>query len=129
MVRRTGAPAQWPTGRDNGPPGLRQEQARQRCGLQLQAEADNLLAAADEAFLVLDGQFGGLCGDKAWRAGPGSLVFVSHGFTVSETGPDRIIVVVSPGGFDQFVAAAGQQADALRFPEPVPPDPARLTQS
>ena len=37
-------------------------------------------------------------------------------------------MVVSPGGFDQFVAAAGQPAQALRLPEPVPPDPALLTQ-
>ena len=33
--------------------------------------------------------------------------------------------VVSPGGFDQFVAAAGEPARDLRLPEPVPPDPAR----
>ena len=32
---------------------------------------------------------------------------------------------MSPGGFDQFVAAAGEPARDLRLPEPVPPDPAR----
>jgi len=88
--------------------------------------------ASDEAFLVLDGQFEGFCGDQAWRAGPGSLVYlphgIPHGFTVSAAGPGRIIVVVSPGGFDQFVAAAGEPARELRLPEPVAPDPARLTQ-
>ncbi len=88
--------------------------------------------ASDEAFLVLDGEFEGFCGDQAWRAGPGSLVFlpraIPHGFTVSDAGPGRIIVVASPGGFDEFVAAVGQPAQALRLPEPVPPDPARLTQ-
>jgi quercetin dioxygenase-like cupin family protein len=88
--------------------------------------------ASDEAFLVLDGQFEGFCGDQEWRAGPGSLVYlphgIAHGFTVSAAGPGRIIVVVSPGGFDQFVAAAGQPAAALRLPEPVPPDPALITQ-
>jgi quercetin dioxygenase-like cupin family protein len=88
--------------------------------------------ASDEAFLVLDGDFEGFCGDQAWRAGPGSLVFlphgIPHGFHVSQAGPGRIIVVVSPGGFDQFVAAAGQPARDLRLPEPVPPDPVRLTQ-
>jgi quercetin dioxygenase-like cupin family protein len=86
---------------------------------------------SDEAFLVLDGQFDGFCGDQAWRAGPGSLVYlphgIPHGFTVSPAGPGRIIVVVSPGGFDQFVAAAGEPARDLRLPEPVPPDPAHLT--
>jgi quercetin dioxygenase-like cupin family protein len=88
--------------------------------------------ASDEAFLVLDGEFEGFCGDQAWQAGPGSLVYlphgIAHGFTVSAAGPGRIIVVVSPGGFDQFVAAAGEPARELRLPEPVAPDPARVTQ-
>jgi quercetin dioxygenase-like cupin family protein len=87
--------------------------------------------ASDEAFLVLDGQFEGFCGDQAWRAGPGSLVYlphgIPHGFSVSAAGPGRIIVVVSPGGFDQFVAAVGEPARDLRLPEPVPPDPALIT--
>jgi quercetin dioxygenase-like cupin family protein len=47
--------------------------------------------ASDEAFLVLDGDFEGFCGDQAWRAGPGSLVFlphgIPHGFHVSQAGP------------------------------------------
>ena len=47
--------------------------------------------ASDEAFLVLDGQFEGFCGDQEWRAGPGSLVYlphgIAHGFTVSVAGP------------------------------------------
>lgn len=81
----------------------------------------------DEVFLVLDGQFEGFCGDQRWQAGPGSLVFlpsaVPHGFAVSAAGPGRIIVVVSPGGFDRFVAAAGEPAPALRLPEPAAPDP------
>ena len=63
---------------------------------------------------------------------PGSLVFmpraIPHGFTVSDAGPGRIIIVASPGGFDQFVAAAGEPALELSLPVPVPPDPARLTQ-
>ena len=86
---------------------------------------------SDEALLVLDGQLDGFCGDHRWRAGPGSLVFMAraipHGFTVSYAGPGRIIIVASPGGFDQFVAAAGEPAPDLCLPVPVPPDPARLT--
>ena len=54
--------------------------------------------AQDEAFLVLDGQLEGFCGDHKWRAGPGSLVYlphgIAHGFAVSAAGPGRIIVVV-----------------------------------
>jgi quercetin dioxygenase-like cupin family protein len=87
---------------------------------------------SDEAFLVLDGDFAGFCGDQAWAAGPGCLVFLPrglpHGFTVSHAGPGRAIIVVSPGGFDHFVAAAGEPAPQLRLPEPVPPDPAHLAQ-
>lgn len=88
--------------------------------------------ATDEALLILDGQLEGFCGDREWRAGPGSLVFmprdIPHGLRVSEAGPGRILIVVSPGGFDQFVAVAGEPAQTLRLPEPVPPDPALLTQ-
>lgn len=87
--------------------------------------------ASDEMLLVLDGQLEGFCGDQKWQAGPGSLVFlpraIPHGFTVSEAGQGRILVIASPGGFDQFVAAAGEPAQALRLPEPVPPDPVLLT--
>ena len=96
------------------------------------APPPHLHQASDEAFLVLDGDFDGFCGDQAWQAGPGSLVFlprgIPHGFHVSQAAPGRIHVDVSPGGFDQFVSAAGQPARDLRLPEPVPPDPARLTQ-
>jgi hypothetical protein len=85
---------------------------------------------SDEALLVLDGQLEGFCGEHSWRAGPGSLVFmprtVPHGFTVSDAGPGRIIIVASPGGFDQFVAAAGEPAPELCLPVPVPPDPVLL---
>jgi quercetin dioxygenase-like cupin family protein len=88
--------------------------------------------AGDEAFLVMAGELDGFCGEQAWRAGPGSLVYlphgIPHGFTVSGTGPGRIIVVVTPGGFDQFVAAAGEPAGDLRLPEPAAPDPVRITQ-
>ncbi len=51
---------------------------------------------------------------------------IPHGFTVSDAGPGRIIIVASPGGFDQFVAADGEPALDLCLPVPVPPDPARL---
>ena len=53
---------------------------------------------------------------------------IPHGFTVSDAGPGRIIIMASPGGFDQFVAAAGEPAPDLRLPGAVPPGLARLTQ-
>jgi mannose-6-phosphate isomerase-like protein (cupin superfamily) len=88
--------------------------------------------ASDETFLVLEGEVEGFCGDQAWQADPGSLVFlpsgIPHGFQVSQVGPGRLIVIVAPGGFDQFVAAAGHPAGDLRLPDPIPPDSARLTE-
>jgi quercetin dioxygenase-like cupin family protein len=87
---------------------------------------------SDEVFLVLDGEFEGFCGDRGWNAGPGSLVYlprgVPHGFNVSQAGPGRTILVLTPGGFDQFVAELGEPAHDLRLPDPVPPDPARVVQ-
>ena len=86
---------------------------------------------SDEAPLILDGHLDGFYGDHSWRAGPGSLVFmpraIPHGFAVSDAGPGRIIIVATPGGFDQFVAAAGDPAPELCLPVPIPPDPALLT--
>jgi hypothetical protein len=46
---------------------------------------------------------------------------IPHGFTVSDAGPGRIIIVASPGGFDQFVAAAGEPAPDLRMPQTAAP--------
>jgi hypothetical protein len=46
---------------------------------------------------------------------------IPHGFTVSDAGPGRIIIVASPGGFDQFVAAAGEPAPDMCLPVPVRP--------
>lgn len=86
-----------------------------------------------EAFLILEGEFEGFCGDRPWQAGAGAIVFlprgVPHGFKVSQAGPGRALLVLAPGGgFDDFVAAMGDPADRLDLPEAVPPDPARVTE-
>jgi mannose-6-phosphate isomerase-like protein (cupin superfamily) len=87
---------------------------------------------SDEVLLVMEGEFEGFCGDQSWHAGPGSLVFLPqglpHGFTVSDAGPGRIIVVESPGGFDRFVAAVSEPVGGTQLSETTPPDPARITQ-
>ena len=87
---------------------------------------------SDEVLLIMEGEFTGFCGDRSWSGGPGALVFmphgIPHGFTVSDAGPGRIIVVESPGGFDQFVAAVSEPAHDMEPPEPTPPDLARITQ-
>jgi quercetin dioxygenase-like cupin family protein len=87
---------------------------------------------ADEAFYILDGEFEGFCGDQQWRAGPGSLVFlprdVPHGFTVSDAGPGRALLVLAPAGFERFVAALGEATTDLTLPQPTAPDVARVVE-
>jgi mannose-6-phosphate isomerase-like protein (cupin superfamily) len=82
---------------------------------------------SDETFIVLEGEMDVFCGDQAWRAGPGSMVYLPsgrpHGFRVGDGGPVRAIIVLNPGGFDRFVAVAGRPARGPWLPEPVPPDP------
>ncbi|MEJ7833635.1 MAG: cupin domain-containing protein [Nocardioides sp.] len=81
----------------------------------------------DEAFFILDGQFAVMCGEQSWHAGPGSLVFlprdIPHGFTVSDKGPGRTLLILSPGGFDEFVRDLGTPAPQLTLPGPDEPTP------
>ena len=81
--------------------------------------------ASDKTFLILDGEVEGFCGDRHGRPAPTRWCScpsgIPHGFQVSQAGPGRIIVIVSPGGFDEFVAADGEPAAALRLPDPVTP--------
>ena len=76
--------------------------------------------AEDEVFYVIDGDFRGRCGPDSWQAGPGSLVFlprdVPHGFTVSEDGPGRTLLICAPGGFDEVVSELGTPPGELRLP-------------
>lgn len=79
----------------------------------------------DESFYVVDGEIAVLCGDTWMRAPAGSFVFgpreVPHGFAVLGNAPARVLLLCSPGGFEQFVAELSEAA-------PAPPDMARLVQ-
>ncbi len=94
------------------------------------APPPHIHAGADEAFYILEGEFEGFCGDSRWRAGPGALVFlprdVPHGFSVSDAGPGRTLLILAPAGFEQFVAALGEPAADLTLPQPVEPDVGRV---
>ncbi len=83
--------------------------------------------ADDEVFYVLEGDFRVRCGAQSWQAGPGSLVFlprdVPHGFTVSDAGPGRTLLVLAPGGFDEVVGALGTPTRDLHLPGPDVPVP------
>ena len=77
----------------------------------------------DEAFYVLEGEIAFVC-DGTWTAaGPGTYVFgprdIPHGFKVVGDAPARMLLLCSPGGFEQFVVELSERA-------PAPPDMTRL---
>ena len=77
----------------------------------------------DEAFYVLEGELAFVCGGSWTIAGPGTYVFgprnIPHGFKVVGDAPARMLLLCSPGGFEQFVVEMAE-------PAPAPPDMARL---
>lgn len=88
----------------------------------------------DEVFFVLAGEFTVDCGDRTWTAGPGALAFlprnVPHGFSVSNDGPGRTLLLTSPAGLADLVHDLGDPATTLELPGPdvAMPDPARAQQ-
>ena len=86
----------------------------------------------DEVFFVIEGSFTVRCGDDTWLAEPGSLAFlprdVPHGFSVSDEGPGRTLLINAPAGFAELIQEIGDPATTLELPGPaVPmPDPARV---
>ncbi len=83
----------------------------------------------EETFYVLEGTLTFVSGSTRILGKPGSSIFlprgIPHGFR-SET-PAKVLILTTPGGFDQFVVEAGQPAGALTLPEPSEPDFAELT--
>jgi mannose-6-phosphate isomerase-like protein (cupin superfamily) len=81
---------------------------------------------ADEAFWVLSGRLTILCGDREFSAGPGDFALlprdVPHAFLVEGDQPARLLILISPGGGEEFFALAGQPADGPGLPPPSPPD-------
>lgn len=75
----------------------------------------------DEEFYIIDGQFRFFSGDQSWVLGPGGFAFlprgIPHGFRVEGDATARVLLMVTPGGFEGFVAE-------LSTPEPPsgPPD-------
>jgi quercetin dioxygenase-like cupin family protein len=80
----------------------------------------------DEAFYVVEGEMAFVCDGKWIKGGPGTYVFgpreIPHGFKVIGTGPARMLLLCSPGGFERFVL---EQAQDLASP-PAPPDMAKM---
>jgi len=73
----------------------------------------------DEAFYVLEGEIAFIVGGQWMVGGPGTYAFgprnIPHGFTVVSETPARMLLLATPGGFENFV-------NDLRQPELAPPD-------
>jgi len=84
----------------------------------------------DEAFYVLEGDVTMRCGDRTFRAGPGSFVFlpreVPHTFVVEGEAPARMLTLLSPGGGEGVFVDGGRPAEDAGLPPATPPDIERL---
>ena len=85
----------------------------------------------DEAFYILEGEMTFYVGDQTIKAKPGSFLFgpkeVPHAFAV-DSGPARLLFVLSPAGFENLVREMGEPARSLSIPPPPeePPDEAEM---
>ena len=85
----------------------------------------------DEGFWILAGEMTFYVGDQTLKARPGSFLFgpkgIPHAFTV-DSGPARLLFVLSPGGFEGLVRDMGEPAKELSIPPApeVPPDEAEM---
>jgi len=77
----------------------------------------------DEEFYVIEGQLRFVSEGSSWLAGPGTFAFlprdVPHAFEVVGDTPARFLIMVTPGGFEAFVAELSEA-------EPLPPDMAKV---
>jgi mannose-6-phosphate isomerase-like protein (cupin superfamily) len=82
--------------------------------------------AEDESFWVLEGTVTMKCGERTFRAGPGSFVFlprnVPHTFVVEGTAPARMLTLLTPGGGEGFFVAGGRPAATEGLPPAAAPD-------
>jgi len=87
----------------------------------------------DEGFYILEGEMTFYVGDQTIKARPGSFLFgpkdVPHAFTV-DSGPARLLFVLSPAGFEDLVRDMGEPARSLTVPpQPeAPPSEAEMQQ-
>ena len=81
---------------------------------------------ADDAFWILSGRLTIRCGDREFSAGPGDFALlprdVPHAFLVEGDEPARLLILISPGGGEEFFTLAGRPADGPGLPPPSPPD-------
>jgi len=84
----------------------------------------------DESFWVLEGELTMRCGDRSFRAGPGSFVFlprdVPHTFVVEGDVPARMLTLLTPGGGEGVFIEGGRPAEEEGLPPAGPPDIEKL---
>lgn len=84
----------------------------------------------DEAFFVLHGDVKGVCGETEWEASSGAFIWlprgVPHAFQAVSELPLELLVMTVPGGFDDFVAEAGDPAVEGVDPATLPVDFERI---
>jgi quercetin dioxygenase-like cupin family protein len=87
----------------------------------------------DEAFWIFEGELTFEVGDETIKASPGSFLFgpkdVPHRYTV-ESGPARMLFLLSPAGFEEFIYASSEPAKERTLPPPPegPPSEAEMEQ-
>ena len=87
----------------------------------------------DEAFWVIEGDLTFEVGDEVIEASAGSFLFgpkdIPHRYTVN-SGPARLLFVLSPAGFEEFIYATSEPAKERTLPPSPegPPDEAEMEQ-
>ena len=86
--------------------------------------------AEDEAFYVIAGQVSFVCSGRWLKITPGAFVFgprdIPHGFRVDGTGPAKLLILTTPGGFERFVVEMSEPARTATLPPPSRPDMQKL---
>lgn len=83
----------------------------------------------DEAFFVLAGEITFTLGDKKVVAKPGSFIQgprgIPHAFKNESNAPARMLILVTPPGFEKFMAEFAQPVPSFDSP-PLPVTPAEI---
>jgi quercetin dioxygenase-like cupin family protein len=85
----------------------------------------------DECFYVLEGQIDFKVGNQEFQLGPGGFVFMPRGIRHEfhlRTETARMLVTITPAGFEGFFLKLGQPAASFEVPVFQPPTPERIRQ-